>query len=107
MDHRDRRSLCVHAVERRIPGRKKMTEELQSSSKRWTDCSCGFLALRLQNRGGTYSTPSLRSCSLRIPRSGSATRVHSRNQSTFLRRTVCTSKSSLGCGNYFRDNLKI
>ncbi|EYC27995.1 hypothetical protein Y032_0008g279 [Ancylostoma ceylanicum] len=45
------------------------------SSKRQTNCAYGFLASRLQNRGGTFSTLSLRSCSLRIPRSGSAAMV--------------------------------
>ncbi|EYC43773.1 hypothetical protein Y032_0481g2257 [Ancylostoma ceylanicum] len=52
------------------------------------DSACGFSALRLQNRGGTYTILSLGACFLRVPCSGSAAMVQSRNQSIFLRRTV-------------------
>ncbi|EYC19201.1 hypothetical protein Y032_0025g1230 [Ancylostoma ceylanicum] len=67
--------------------------DLQSLSKRETDCACGFLASRLQNRGETYSTPSPGACSFRIPRSAPAAIVQSRNPSIFLRRIVVKKKS--------------
>ncbi|EYC43349.1 hypothetical protein Y032_0496g2476 [Ancylostoma ceylanicum] len=45
------------------------------------------------NRVGTYSTLSLRACSLRITPSGFAAMVQSRNQFIFLRRTMVEPKS--------------
>ncbi|EYC16935.1 hypothetical protein Y032_0032g2576 [Ancylostoma ceylanicum] len=57
------------------------TDLCRPSQKRWMDCACGSLAWKLQSRCGTYSTLSIRACSIRIPRSGSAAMVQSRNQS--------------------------
>ncbi|EYB92716.1 hypothetical protein Y032_0191g1331 [Ancylostoma ceylanicum] len=61
---------------------------LQNPSQKDRQVACGFLVLRLHHRGGTYSTLSLEVCYLRIPRSGPAAMVQSRNPSIFLKRTV-------------------
>ncbi|EYC08880.1 hypothetical protein Y032_0063g3411 [Ancylostoma ceylanicum] len=62
-------------------GKYYMNSYVQSLSKRWVDYPCGFIASRLQNRGGAYSTLSVGACSLGIPRPGPAAILLPRNPS--------------------------